>query len=642
MAVVCLCGALRSVLHLGTVHPPLHHVLLPSSSKKRTRMTTTTATTSTIPPSPILEQFKQDFYARYGGHDAAMTMYHQTVHALGSRTATAHRLLRAAATHQPFVMAFAGYSVTVGRGNYFNQSFPFVLERLLQTPLETILPTTRLVVRNAAIGGIPSFPYAFCLPHFLGIDADVISWDYSMNEGQHGASVLEAYLRQGLSQLPKRPMLIMLDGNEERIQLLSQYTNELHILPDAIVVNAKQGLLDAKQFLQLPDEAASRPVGYQHWNDFGAPDKCPGRNGWHPKKMEHELYGWIMAMHFVQVLEDVHTMIQNDPTHLWKQRFAADSSMEAAPLAFPPVLVPPPKNNDPSVTELLYGHPPQLAGSSTTTSSQHQQQHQRLVLKDISCRTSFLPALDHDTTLPSVVVSGMAPTDLPIMQARPDSVYQQGWVLDVSKMERDTKSKVEQCGGLGYVDMKIALYGIPDSGPLRLWLPYESQRYHEHHREHGHDNKKNDDDVMAKHWFDDLIICEANEKRPEKACQLDQDLEYTVGGVMIQKVTKLDGAGVYLKRPTCVHIGVPTHAKITRLGELTKKNDGAVLTSEQRRQLVIKQQGTGNNNNQKKKQASDNNNNDKQVGLVVDITIKPRVTRKDGACCLSHIVWEQH
>lgn len=38
------------------------------------------------------------------------------------------------------------------------------------------------MVRNAAIGGIPSFPFGLCLKNELGSNADVVSWDFSMNE----------------------------------------------------------------------------------------------------------------------------------------------------------------------------------------------------------------------------------------------------------------------------------------------------------------------------------------------------------------------------------------------------------------------------------------------------------------------------
>ena len=115
------------------------------------------------------------------------------------RQRPALRMIQALLEDRPFVMAFSGYSITVGRGNFFNQSFPFVTQRVLQEPLQRIM-NTELIVRNGAIGGIPSYPYGFCLEHFLGTDPDVISWDYSMNEGGRDASVLEAFVRQATQQ----------------------------------------------------------------------------------------------------------------------------------------------------------------------------------------------------------------------------------------------------------------------------------------------------------------------------------------------------------------------------------------------------------------------------------------------------------
>lgn len=86
---------------------------------------------------------------------------------------TANRILEAHKEKRPFKIAFAGYSVTVGRGNYFHQSYPFVLEKIIKEPMKLL--GVELEVRNAAIGGIPSFPYGWCLQNFLGADADVVS-----------------------------------------------------------------------------------------------------------------------------------------------------------------------------------------------------------------------------------------------------------------------------------------------------------------------------------------------------------------------------------------------------------------------------------------------------------------------------------
>lgn len=136
---------------------------------------------------------------------------------------TAARLLDARNNNVPFKVSFGGYSVTAGRGNYFHQSYPFVLERLITQPMKLL--GIELQVRNAAIGGVPSFPYGWCLNNFLGEDADVVSWDFSMNEAGGVADGLEAYLRHTIA-MKKQPMLIVKDTSAsiagERRELLQK------------------------------------------------------------------------------------------------------------------------------------------------------------------------------------------------------------------------------------------------------------------------------------------------------------------------------------------------------------------------------------------------------------------------------------
>lgn len=518
---------------------------------------------------------------------------------------TAKRILAAAQEGRPFVMAFSGYSITVGRGNFFNQSFPFVVQRLLEGPLQQVFGIPKLVVRNAAIGGIPSFPYGFCLEHFLGTDPDVISWDYSMNEAPKDASVLEAWVRQATQQLPHRPMLILLDSNANRFKLLEDYVsvgggsggsgNGGGWLHDVIAVG-KKDVLPGGDEQTIVTSANAVPPGFQAWDEFGAPKNCPGRGSWHPKRQEHAMIGWLIAMHFIEAMERA-VEIQESPKHLAAVMSDYRRKLLSRP-EFTRPLSPRLPENDPEVTELLYGHAA-YEGS--------------YIMKDLSCRTSFSPATDHTKTLSSILVSGMAEAALDIMVERTDEHYKEGWLLDVSKVERDTKRKVENCGGLGYVDLKTSLYGVPDSGKLRLWLPFEGPS-HDHH---GHV----DDDSNAKHWFDDLIFCEANEKRDAAACKLDQDLEVTVGGVAITSIHPIKGAGEYLKRTTCVNVGVPEGASLTKLGNV-RTTEGRPLSKEDKQKFGGRK--------------------DDAVGLVVDIVVKPKVTRADGACCLSHIVWEQH
>lgn len=229
-------------------------------------------------------RLKNQFAARYGGENAARYLLHSGVETFslsahaGKRAHdvssvpsglnhTAHRVLDARHRQRPFKVAFGGYSVTVGRGNYFNQSYPFVLRRLLTKPMKLL--GVDLQVRNAAIGGVPSFPYGWCLDNFLGDDADVISWDYrsvaalmrhriawcglglslstqttcSMNEAGGVTDGLEAYLRHGLS-LKRQPMLIVKDTSatiaQQRRDLLQRCEYTISLCVRLQIMNPEQ------------------------------------------------------------------------------------------------------------------------------------------------------------------------------------------------------------------------------------------------------------------------------------------------------------------------------------------------------------------------------------------------------------------
>jgi hypothetical protein len=180
---------------------------------------------------------------------------------------------------------------------------------------------------------------------------------------------------------------------------------------------------------------------------------------------------------------------------------------------------------------------------------------------------------------------------------------------------------VEQCGGLGYVDMKIALYGIPSSGRLQLWLPIDSAKTMTT------TPKIQNDRDDARRYVSELIVCEANEKRPKSACQLDTDLEYTVGGIVVVQtsVSWIHGAGEYLKRPTCVHVGIPMGATVTPWSNMAAAAAAAPAPA----------------NTQRRAATAAAHRDPTALGLAVEIRVSnAKVTREHGACCLSHVVWE--
>jgi len=542
-----------------------------------------------------ISQLRDEFYIRYGGKEMATAMLKKGLRTFENQNdknskssssirATANRFLSAIVRHEAsistsqqqaeFVMAFAGYSVTVGRGNHLSQSYPFILEKILAPILQLQPFNIKLIVRNSAIGGIPSFPYGWCLSNFLGKDADLVSWDYGMNEG-NGALGLESYVRQSLLMPKSPPLFVLLDMKSgKRLDILQKYVN-LQALPDPIALGNKDAV--DKKLLQLPE--IERPIGLQKWDDWGAPKGAPGQSPWHPKKMEHELMGWMLAMHMLDAIDDALNVMEEDTN--WRK---AIFTIEQQRLQTSKQVILPPPVHDVSKT----GVASMLHGTALSKSNEWHMNH-------ISCRTSFLPNISGED-LHSIIESGVTKVDEDMLQSRDDALFNNGWVMDVGKLERDTKLKVLKYGGLGYIDMKTALYGIPSSGALKLWLPYE-----------GHDTAtvvNNAED--ASKYINTVVLCEVNEKRGDDECKMVSDLDVRVGNVPIPKsgISQVKDVASYLKKDICIRVEVPKGAKLT-----TKSSRAA---------------GTNNS-----------------LGLALEVIVtRSTVSRENGACSISHVIWE--
>ena len=533
-----------------------------------------------------IRSIRDTFAERYGGDDEANKMLSRGIKTFGDESKrklavqhTAKRILRAAASDDPkFVASFGGYSVTVGRGNMFSQSFPFVMESVLKEPLKKL--GVDLVVRNAAIGGIPSFPYGWCLSNFLGEDSDLVSWDYSMNEG-NDATGLESYIRHALATLPKRPLVVILDDKRNRMDLIDKYV-DLGTLIDPVAIIRGDNVVD-KNLLSRKEEEL--PEGLTKWNEWGAPKGSPGQSSWHPKFREHEMMGWMLAVHLLDAVESAAKVMKDDPN--WRQNNKVISS-EGIVSEFK---LPPPQTS-PLDSEVKI-----LDGRETSEGSWQ--------LNTVSCRTSFLPVVADTKTITSIVVSGAAEDDGDATKSKDDSMYNTGWVIDVGKVERDTKRKVEKKGGMGYIDMKLALYGIPESGPVKFWLPYEGDK-----------TLMSSGATDAKNYFDTIVVCEVNEKRGDKECQTESDIKFTVGSTPSADTKKIKSIASYLKKEICVQIPVPEGAQITK-----------------RKDVEVSDSGLHGN--------IANEGNADDVGLFLEAEIiNKAVSRADGACSISHVVWE--
>ena len=147
--------------------------------------------------------------------------------------------------------------------------------------------------------------------------------------------------------------------------------------------------------------------------------------------------------------------------------------------------------------------------------------------------------------------------------------------------------------------------GIPESGSLVLSIPHEGPAHtHEHEL---------DSDMKASHWFDALVFCEVNEKRGAKECKTEEDLTFVVGGVKSPAVTKITSAASYLKKSICVNVEIPNDAVVKILNHANKENADSVEPMHDKVELSVEVSVTGKD-----------------------------VSRNNGACSISHVVWQSH
>ena len=154
-----------------------------------------------------------------------------------------------------------------------------------------------------------------------------------------------------------------------------------------------------------------------------------------------------------------------------------------------------------------------------------------------------------------------------------------------------------------------------------------------------------EDHNRADHWFDTLVICEVNEKRGPKECNLAEDVIYRVGGAEVvgvrtagktgtgkkaATVTRITSAASYLKKNVCVNVGIPEDARILRRGDLVD--------------WLSSQRAQGEKGGLETSLSYVGDGDEDDVGITLEMTVagESAVSRDNGACSVSHVVWEQH
>ena len=442
-----------------------------------------------------------------------------------------------------------------------------------------------------------------------------------MNEAGGIAEGLEAYLRQTMT-LDHRPKLLVKDTHmaDKRRGMLQRYV-EIGAIQDSVVIHSDPGV---RPFLERPEEF--RPMGFQEWRKFGSPVGAPGQALHHPAMKEHELNGWILAMHFLSALELLAATRGNKkggntdnsyqltcPTpEEWIERQSKYSLLP------PPVTVSVASMQEWS--SLFFGIP---TSSEAIVASPSKNNNDKWKMNPVHCRTTYDPIVDQAGSLTSIVVSGSTAEDMDLMLPKGHMFYNEAWVLDLSEGEKDAKRKLDRYDGLGYVDSKKAYRGLFTSGALRLLVPYE-RRIENNYNKHDSAFLKVGD--RARDWFQTIVVCEVNERREPGSCELGKDVTYKVGGQNATNITLLDTPGtLYLGKKICSFVRVP---------------EGATLTT--REAMLMEDIRIPDHDKRKEKARQDLEAGNTTLGLALELSVhNHRIVARERACSLSHVVWEQ-
>lgn len=376
-------------------------------------------------------------------------------------------------------------------------------------------------------------------------------------------------------------------------------------LLDPIIVHTDPA---AAPFLKLKEK--DRPEGFKRWREFGGPPGAPGQVRHHPAIKEHEMIGYVIAMHFLTALE----VIAADVVNIERGRVTFDKVLLKANKntgrnvsrvfehrSFLSRALPKPVTayDESEIGRLMVGHGNLQPMASDGTDQLDGERNRPWTMNRIECRTSFDPIVLG--SLSEIVVSGTFGDDIDPTLPKGQMFYSRGWVLDYGETEKKAKQALKRYGGLGYIDSKKAYYGIQASGNLTLVLPGGNHRSFE--RFEAAKNR-----TRARDWFRSIVICEVNENRGKEECRLAEDLNFYVGEVKVPSVRIVEAEGAaYLGKKICVAFAVPQSASLLTSHFLEEE---AAKTS------------TG--------------------GLKVEISVRnPKVSVKSGACSVSHVVWEQ-
>lgn len=250
-----------------------------------------------------------------------------------------------------FVWSSGGHSAAAGHGNLLNETYTAVMERQI-APLFAALDID-FRARNFGMSAARSAPeIALCTEAIFGMDADVITWDHGITDGNHYWMKRMYANRIGIH--PHRPALVELHigddpkTKDQRLQVLQQveargltgiYLDPAQFQAMREVIPDMEGLTEEQINATPPFLRHFVCQGFMEKGDPTCADQkwsmetCPERServSWHSGWRHHALTGNLLALFLsdmmLDALEKLVTLLKDDKGS--SRRYSEESLLE--------------------------------------------------------------------------------------------------------------------------------------------------------------------------------------------------------------------------------------------------------------------------------------------------------------------------
>jgi hypothetical protein len=235
-------------------------------------------------------------------------------------------------SYSTFVWSTGGHSAAAGHGNLYNESYTAYMEGAVKDVFAAV--GVDFQGRNYAMGGMSSGPeLGMCQEAVYGIDADVISWDFGMTDGNEYWKTLLYASRVGMHR--NKPAVIEVNAfgdsdtggltqlktvEKEGLTALylniKKWENMVEAIPDMFGMSSEDMAKVApfardfkcKEVLEKGEPTCEA----NKYNDAICKDR-QHKAGWHPGWRVQSAHGFIMALFMSDMLLDAIKELGNEP-----------------------------------------------------------------------------------------------------------------------------------------------------------------------------------------------------------------------------------------------------------------------------------------------------------------------------------------